>query len=59
MVKISFECILAGEKLVGSFETDDTNGNMFILSKHKEEIIRDVLDRSLEITGYSYEILSD
>lgn len=31
MVKISFECIIAGEKLSCSFETDDKNGNMFIL----------------------------
>ncbi len=57
MVKISFECIIAGEKLNGSFITDDENGNSFILSKHKEEIIKDVIDRNLEITSYSCEIL--
>jgi hypothetical protein len=57
LVKISFECTIAGEKLSGSFITDDTNGDSFILSKYKEEIIKDVINRSLEITGYSYEIL--
>ena len=43
MVKINFECMIAGE-------------TSFILSKHKEEMIKDVIDRSLEITGYSYEM---
>ena len=57
LVKISFQCKIADEVLSGSFITDDENGNSFILSKHKEEIIRDVIDRSLEITSYSCEML--
>lgn len=56
MVKISFECMIASEKLSGSFITDDENGNSFILSKCKEEMIKDVIDKSLKITGYSYEM---
>lgn len=59
MVKISFECVIAGEKLSGNFITDDENGTSFILSNHKEEIIKDVIGRSLEITGYSYKMLSN
>ena len=31
-------------------------GAVPVKSKHKEEIIKDVIDRSLEITGYSYEM---
>ena len=54
--KINFECMIAGEKLSGSFVTDDENGKSFILSKHKEKIIKDVINKSLEITGYSYEM---
>ncbi|MGG7144820.1 hypothetical protein ACQPVP_15360 [Clostridium nigeriense] len=43
MVKIKFECVIAGNEFSGSFVTDDENGASFILSKHKEEIIKDVM----------------
>ena len=56
MVTINFECMIAGEKLSGSIVIDDENGKSFILSKHKEKIIKDVINKSLEITGYSYEM---
>ncbi len=56
LVKINFECTIAGEKLSGSFTTDNKNGDSFILSKHREEIIKDVISRSIEITAYPYEI---
>ena len=57
VVKISFKCKLADKTITGSFITDNENGNSFILSKHKEEIINDVINKSLEITDYSYEII--
>ena len=56
LVKINFECTIAGEKLSGSFTTDNENGDSFILSKHREEIIKDAIARNIEITAYSYEI---
>ena len=54
MVKINFECMIAGEKLSGSFVTDDENGKSFILSKHKEKIIKDVINNKFKGVSSKY-----
>ena len=55
MIKINFEFVLAGEKLSGSFVTDDESGASFILSKYKEDIIKDAILENINITQYSCE----
>lgn len=52
MVKISFEIKIGDEIMGGSFITDDKNGNIFMNSKNKDKLIRDVISMDLEVIGY-------